>query len=77
VSEAKDYSPEEIADALDHYQATTITVHNDIDVRHTVVEFSEAEPLFPPCHRISNSVPSLPFQLDDANPAATVRFATA
>lgn len=39
------FTPEEIAEKLDHYQATTIPIHIDIDVRHTVVELSKAEAL--------------------------------
>ncbi|MFC2094918.1 ATP-binding protein [Candidatus Bipolaricaulota bacterium] len=36
-------TPEELAEKLDHYQATTIPVHIDIDVKHTVLELVEAE----------------------------------
>jgi len=42
VSDARKTVPEEIAETLDHYQAVTIPVHVDINVRHTVVDLSEA-----------------------------------
>jgi Pyruvate/2-oxoacid:ferredoxin oxidoreductase delta subunit len=43
VSDSDKYTPEQIAEKLDYYQATTIPVHIDIDVQHTVVDLSEAE----------------------------------
>lgn len=43
MSDAHKYTPEEVAEKLDHYMATTIPVRIDIDVRHTVVDLSEAE----------------------------------
>jgi electron transport complex protein RnfB len=43
VSDEKRVTTEEIAEKLDHYTAITIPVHIDIDVRHTVVDLSEAE----------------------------------
>lgn len=45
MSEKSKVSPEEIAETLDHYEATTIPIHVDVDVKHTVVELSEAEAL--------------------------------
>ena len=43
MSEANGYTPEEIAEKLDYYTATTIPVHIEIDVTHTVVRLTEAE----------------------------------
>ena len=43
MSDANKYTPEEVAEKLDHYTATTIPVHIEIDVTHTVVKLTEAE----------------------------------
>ena len=43
MSDANKYTPEEVSEKLDHYVATTIPVHIEIDVTHTVVRLTEAE----------------------------------
>jgi len=43
VTDERKLTPEEIAEKLDHCTATTIPVHIEIDVTHTVVRLTEAE----------------------------------
>ena len=43
MPDAKNYTPEEVAEKLQGYTASTIPVHIDIDVKHTVVDLAEAE----------------------------------
>lgn len=43
MTDADKYTAEEVAEKLNDYTAVTIPVHINVDVRHTVVELSEAE----------------------------------
>jgi Pyruvate/2-oxoacid:ferredoxin oxidoreductase delta subunit len=43
LPDVKKHPPETIAEALDHYTATTIPVHIEIDVKQRVVNLSEAK----------------------------------
>lgn len=43
VTDERKLTPEKIAETLDHYTATTIPVHIEIDVKQTMVNFPEAE----------------------------------
>lgn len=43
MSDEQKYTPEEIAENLDYYTATTIPVHIEIDVMQTVVNLAKAE----------------------------------
>jgi len=43
VSDGRQATPEEMAETLDHYTATTIPVHIDVNVKQRVVNLSEAQ----------------------------------